>query len=97
MVKKLGNVTGTNEMHNLQPTQDPITGFWTSRGESAIWDERVVRAEEQGTGNRLTKERRPLSGNCGTGFGVGNCGMDGVGDENGRCGGCGGGCGSCAG
>jgi hypothetical protein len=47
MKKQLGNDNGGTELHSLHA--HAITGFWTSRGDSAIWDERVVRAEETGS------------------------------------------------
>jgi len=47
MKKQLGNNNGGTELHSLHA--HAITGFWTSRGDSAIWDERPVRAEETGS------------------------------------------------
>ena len=77
MKKQLGNDNGGTELHSLHA--HAITGFWTSRGDSAIWDGRVVRAEETGSHESVRGVEAPDT-QCGGGCGSG--------------GGCGGGCGS---
>jgi len=81
MVRKLRIGNDEQEMFNLNTQNTAITGFWTTRGSSGVWGERVIRVE------------RTLSNDnfCGRVSGVhsdkATCG------DGGGCGGCGGGCG----
>jgi len=86
MIKQLGSEASDKGSENV--SKSDILGFWTSRGDSAIWDERVVRAEEMGARRVGLRRTKAESANCGADGGA--CGVD-------QGGGCGGGCGGCGG
>jgi len=86
MEKKLGLMANPT-LRATQPDQFEIAGFWTTRSASAIWCERIIKAEDTGgsvvsglaktvptIGSEESSCHPGYGGGCGSGCGGGGCG-----------------------
>jgi hypothetical protein len=77
---RIGN-EDEQEMFNMDTQNTAITGFWTTRGSSGVWGERVIRVERTTSDDSFCGRVSRVHSDKAT------CG------DGGGCGGCGGGCG----
>jgi hypothetical protein len=93
MERKLG-LLARSTLRNTQPDQNEIAGFWTTRNASAIWCERVIRAEDKGARSASNLARTISTVSAGESNCQSGCAGCGSGCSTGCSAGCSAGCGA---